>query len=119
MAKVHSVYTVIRDMNRAERFYAAALDLQPAFRDGERWCQFKLGDTRFALSSAEEAAPGAVGSVAVFEVEELAVAEARVIAVGGQLLMRRDMGAHGATLTFADPDGNLFQLFSRPAGAAS
>lgn len=111
--RLQSVYTVIRDMDGAERFYRAALGLEPAFRDGARWCQFRLGDTSFALSSPEEAAPGASGSIAVFRVEDLDDAGRRVTAAGGTLLGRRDMGDHGAVLTCADPEGNLFQIFAR------
>ena len=110
---MQSVYTVIRDMDAAERFYAAALDLTPAFRDGARWCQFRLGNVNFALSSAEEAAPGAAGSVAVFEAADLGAAAARVEAAGGAALARRDMGDRGAVLTCADPEGNPFQIFAR------
>jgi predicted enzyme related to lactoylglutathione lyase len=112
---LQSVYTVIRDMDAAERFYGAALGLSPSFRDGERWCQFRLGNTNFALSSADEAAPGALGSLAVFEADDAAEAERRVQEAGGRVLAWRDMGSHGAVLTCADPEGNLFQIFSRTA----
>ncbi len=115
MPRMQSVYTVIRDMDAAERFYGAALGLSPSFRDGERWCQFRLGNTNFALSSIEEAAPGAAGSVAVFEADDAAEAERRVRQAGGGIVARRDMGSHGAVLTCADPEGNLFQIFSRTA----
>jgi predicted enzyme related to lactoylglutathione lyase len=113
--RMRSVYTVVRDMDGAEGFYRAALGLAPGFRDGSRWCQFSLGETGFALSSADEAAPGAAGSVAVFEAEDLDAAAARVQAAGGTLHGRRDMGSHGAVLTCADPEGNLFQIFARQA----
>ncbi|HEY8610489.1 MAG TPA: VOC family protein [Roseomonas sp.] len=112
---MQSVYTVIRDMDAAERFYGAALGLSPSFRDGERWCQFRPDNTNFALSSAEEAAPGASGSVAAFEVDDAAKTERRMREAGGGIVVRRDMGAHGAVLTCADPEGNLFQIFSRTA----
>lgn len=115
LSRMQSVYTVIRDMDAAERFYAAALDLAPSFRDGARWCQFRLGDANFALSSVEEAAPGATGSVAVFEADDLDTAARRVTEAGGAALSRRDMGTHGAVLTCADPEGNLFQIFARNA----
>lgn len=115
--RVHGVYTVIRDMDAAERFYAAALGIAPRFRDGARWCQFRLGEVNFALGSPEEAAPGAAGSIAVFETTELDAAAARVTVAGGAVLSRRDMGAHGIVLTCADPEQNLFQLFSRSPAA--
>ena len=108
--RVHGIYTVIRDMDGAQRFYAAALGIAPRFRDGARWCQFRLGEVNFALGSPEEASPGAAGSIAVFETAELDAAATRVAEAGGAVLSRRDMGAHGIVLTCADPEQNLFQF---------
>ncbi len=115
--RVHGVYTVIRDMDAAERFYAAALGIAPRFRDGSRWCQFRLGEVNFALGAPEEAAAGAAGSIAVFETMEPDAAAARVAEAGGTVLSRRDMGAHGIVVTCADPEQNLFQLLSRSPAA--
>ena len=112
---LRSVYTVIGDMDEAQRFYSEALGLSLAFRDGARWCQFRCGETSFALSAPEEAVPGASGSVPVFEAANLDEAASRVEAAGGTLLGRRDMGTHGTVLSCADPEGNPFQIFARAA----
>ena len=53
------------------------------------------------------------GAVVVFEVDSLAGAEDHVLAAGGRVLSRRDMGAHGKVVTFSDPEGNIAQLFCR------
>ena len=93
---MRGVYTVIRDMDAAKRFCRAALGLAPSFRTDSRWCQFRLGGTSLALGSAGETAR-------------------RVQGAGGALLGRRDINSHGAVLSYADPEGNLSQIFSRSA----
>lgn len=115
---VGSVYTVAHDMDRMQAFYAAALELPLAFRDQDNWCQFKAGPIAFALSSASEAAKDARGSVVVFDATDVAEAAARIERLGGRHLLTRDMGTHGRVATFADPEGNLFQLHVRPGPSA-
>jgi hypothetical protein len=65
--KIQSVYIVVNDMDALQAFYSRVLGTQAKFRDQNRWTQFSVGNTHFALSSAEEAMPGATGSVIVFE----------------------------------------------------
>jgi hypothetical protein len=67
LGAIRSVYTVANNMGLLEAFYAGALELPLAFRDGDNWCQFKAGQVPFALSSPSEAAQGARGSVVVFD----------------------------------------------------
>lgn len=109
--RIQSVYTVVRDMDRAQAFYQQALDLPLSFRDGAAWCQFKVGTTNVALSSPAEAAAGAQGSVIVFETTEADAVAERIARLGGRQVARRDMGSHGMVLTFTDPENNPFQLF--------
>jgi predicted enzyme related to lactoylglutathione lyase len=118
LGAIRSVYTVANDMNRMQAFYAEALELPLAFRDRDNWCQFKAGPVAFALSSASEAAKDARGSVIVFEATDVAPIAARIERLGGRHLASRDMGAHGSVATFADPEGNLFQLHVRPGPTA-
>jgi len=108
-----TVYTVARNMDRMHAFYVQVLDLQPQFRDGDRWAQYRAGESAFALSSVQEAPPGMVGSVPVFTADDLAASCRAAVQAGGQLLQQRDMGAHGRVATLADPEGNVFQLFCR------
>jgi predicted enzyme related to lactoylglutathione lyase len=103
-------------MDRMQAFYVGALELPLAFRDHDRWCQFKAGPASFALSSLSEAAPGARGSVIVFDAADLASFTQRIERFGGKHVATRDMGAHGRVATFADPENNLFQLHVRTAG---
>ena len=118
LGAISSVYTVVNDMDRMQAFYAEALELPLSFRDRDRWCQFKAGPLAFALSSAAEAAKDARGSVIVFDAADLASVTARIERLGGRHLASRDMGAHGSVATFADPEGNLFQLHVRPGPSA-
>ncbi len=110
--KVQNVYYVTADMDRAVAFYRDALGLDLAFRDGARWAQMKAGESNFALSSADEGAPGAVGATAVLEVDDIAAARAQAEAHGAEILEQREMGS-GTALTLRDPDGNLVQLYRR------
>lgn len=111
--KIQSVYTVVNDMDALQAFYSQALGLQPKFRDKDRWTQFSVGNFNFALSSAEEAAPGAAGSVIVFEAAGLAGIRESVEGAGGKFVGERDMGSHGKVLTFTDPEGHPFQVFCK------
>jgi predicted enzyme related to lactoylglutathione lyase len=113
---IRSVYTVVQDMDLMQAFYGEALGLPLAFRDQRRWCQFKAGLLPFALSSPAEAAPGARGSVIVFDAADIAPITQRIERLGGRHLATRDMGAHGRVATFADPEHNLFQLHVRSVG---
>jgi predicted enzyme related to lactoylglutathione lyase len=113
--RIQSVYVAVSDMARAQAFYEQVLAQPAKFRDAERWCQFAVGAGAFALSSAQEAADGASGAVVVFGSDDLPAVAERVAAAGGRALALRDMGGHGRVQTFADPDGNLFQVHARPA----
>ena len=111
--KIQNIFYVARRMDQAETFYRDALGLSPKFRDGDRWAQFDAGGANFALSSPDEAPDGAQGAVVVFEVDSIEDASKRIEEAGGSTGDKRDMGSHGRTLTFTDPEGNLCQLFER------
>ena len=49
----------------------------------------------------------------VFEVDDIEAVSGALEAAGGEILGIRDMGDHGKTLSFRDPDGNLVQLYQR------
>jgi len=115
--KVHSVYTVVRNMDALEAFYTQLLGVAPRFRDGDRWTQFSLDNTQFALSSTEEAAAGATGCVVVFQAETTAGVPEAVRQAGGTFVSERDMGPHGVVQTFSDPEGRPFQVFAKPSSS--
>ncbi len=113
--RVQNTYHIAQDMSRLCAFYQTALGAPLKFADGDRWIQFSLQGTNFSLSSPAEAARNAPGAVVVFEVDSLDDAEDLLTAEGGHVMERRDMGLHGQVLTFADPEGNVVQLFCRGA----
>ncbi len=114
--KLQNAYYVTRDMDAAVAFYRDALGLSMKFQDGAKWAQFDAGGVNFSLSSPDEAAEGARGGVVIFEVDDIEAARGRLVEHGATVLDSRDMGSHGRSLTFRDPDGNLVQLFERAAG---
>lgn len=113
MIRLQNVFYRVADAGRAAEFWRRALDLEPRFADGARWVQFAPDGRNFALADPTEAPAEATGATAVFEVPRIDDHAARIVAAGGQDLGRRDMGSHGRTGTFLDPEGNCFQLFER------
>lgn len=112
---LQTVYLVAKDIGQLEAFYASALGLPVQFRDEGKWAQFRLQRSAFALSSADEAAPGSFGAVPVFQIPREAQEQVRqkIASAGGQLLAQRDMGSHGVVATYKDPEENIFQVFSK------
>jgi len=113
--RLQNVFVVAERPAELHAFYESALGLKLKFRDGDRWIQYGVGNTSVSVACREEAAPATSGLVMVFEVEDFAGAEERVIGAGGEVIGIRDMGAHGAVLSLRDPEGNVVQLFKRAA----
>lgn len=112
---IQNIYLATAQAGRDAEFYTKALGAEVRFADGEHWVQMSAGGSGLALAGPRESAVEC-GAVIVFEVNDIAAAEQAVEAAGGKLLAARDMGAHGRTRTFADPSGNVSQLFQRAAG---
>ena len=114
--RIHNVYQVTRDMDRALAFYRDVLGLEVKFRDGGKWCQLAAGDSGLALASPEEAAPAKADSVVVIRVDDLDAARAALEAAGTEVEAYRDMGDHGRVIACRDPDGTFLQLYQASAG---
>ena len=113
ITRLRLAYHVHDDVKGLGAFYEQALGFQRRFQDADRWSEMQVGDARFAIASRAEAPEGCRGPVLVFESDDLD-ADADVIRRhGGEVVSRRDMGAHGRTLTARDPSGTVFQLFCR------
>lgn len=111
--RIQNVYVVARDMERMTGFYQQALGAGLKFRDQDNWALLSIGGGNFALASPAEAGAGDKGATVTFEAEDPDAIASSVESLGGRVLGRRDMGGHGRTITCADPEGNVFQLFSR------
>ena len=105
-----------RDMERAAAFWSDVMGADLRFRDGGHWAQFSLAGQNLALAGSRETAPGQNGPAPVFEVDDLDAFSVTIEAGGGAGLETRDMGDHGRVVSCRDPEGNIFQLFQRPAG---
>lgn len=113
--KLQNVYLRATDMRASRAFYETLLGLAPAFSDGERWTQYRIDGANFALAGTGEHAEEAGGTVAVIEVDDLDQVGRTAIDLGGKVLGRRDLGAHGVVLTVEDPSGVVIQFFARQA----
>lgn len=116
--RLQNVYVVSEQPGVLAAFYESALGLKLKFRDADRWIQYGVGNASVSVACKEEALPATSGLVMVFEVEDFAGAQERVVGAGGEVLGLRDMGAHGAVLSLRDPEGNVVQLFKRAAAVA-
>lgn len=114
ITKLRLAYHVHEHVAALSAFYEKALGFEYLFQDADRWLEMKAGETRFALASPAEAPEGARGPVLVFDSDDLDADAEAIRRHGGEVTARRDMGAHGRTLTARDPSGTVFQLFSRP-----
>ena len=111
--KLQNAYYVTRDMNRAVKFYRDVLGLKVKFQDGDNWAQFDAGGNNVSLASLAEAAAGATGATLILEVSDIAAARTALEQNGAAIVRNRDMGSHGKSLAFKDPDGNIVELFQR------
>ena len=114
LKRIKMVHVAADEVDDCAAFWSRALDLQPQFRDGDRWVQFSIDGSAFAVASREEAGDGTVGATIVFEATDEQDHE-RLIEAGAIEAASRDMGDHGRIRTYVDPSSNVFQLFWRPA----
>lgn len=113
---INNVFYVVEDIERARRFYKKVLGLEILFSDGNKWTQMRLGHTKLALSSPEEAGPVQAGATVVFEVDDIDQSRIEISAAGGSILGERDMGNHGYLLVARDTEANILHLWKRHKG---
>ncbi|MCL6563139.1 MAG: VOC family protein [Firmicutes bacterium] len=113
--RVKNAFLVVSDMASAVQFYQEVLCLPLQFQDGHRWTQFKVDGFTWALASPEEAAlPAGSNALLTLEVDDLEATRRRLADAGIAVSAVRDMGPHGKTARFQDPDGNWIQLYEAP-----
>ncbi|HZD79380.1 MAG TPA: VOC family protein [Actinomycetota bacterium] len=102
------VWFWVGDMDRAVVFYRDVLELGLMRRDGDEWAEFDAGAVRLALHGA---GPGsAPGGTAVFRVDDLVTARARLEERGVTFDHAGEVDGYARYATFRDPFGNGLQL---------
>jgi catechol 2,3-dioxygenase-like lactoylglutathione lyase family enzyme len=105
------VYYWVSDMDRAVSFYRDTLGLPLVRQDGPSWAAFDAGGMTLALHGNVDGRalePG--GATAVFDVEDLDVAQALLAARGVSFDHEGDVTGYARFASFRDPDGNTLQL---------
>jgi predicted enzyme related to lactoylglutathione lyase len=108
------VFYPVSNVTAARKFYEGALGLRMTHEFGGDWFEYDLGDSTFAISSADAEHPAPVrGAVAAFEVDDLDAEITRLKSLG--IL---PTGAIVETpvcrfVSFGDPDGNEVILHRR------
>ncbi len=117
MNELDLVFYWVADMERSVAFYRDVLGLTLLREDGGSWALFDAGGRRFALHGATEGQPVQPGgATAVFSVNDLDAALARLGERGVQSSHEGDVEGYARFASFLDPDGNTFQLieYARP-----
>jgi catechol 2,3-dioxygenase-like lactoylglutathione lyase family enzyme len=106
----HTYYWV-KDMDRAVAFYRDVLALRLVRRDGGSWAEFDIAGSTLALHGAVDGRPVEPGgATAVFAVDDLDVAVARLGERGVAFDHQGGVGGYARFAAFRDPDGNTLQL---------
>src|SRR6266487_5366703 len=98
------VYYWTSDMDRAVAFYRDVLGLTLMRQDGPAWAVFDAGGRMFALHGAIEGRPvNPGGATAVFSVDDLDAAMARLGEQGVEFGHQGDVQGYARFASFADP----------------
>jgi predicted enzyme related to lactoylglutathione lyase len=111
--RLKSVLYPTTGMTASLAFYCDLLGLTLSFADGEHYAQLKTEGAAFALAGPREQPPEPAGPVVTLEVDSLDELRPRLAAAGTRIVVERDMGSHGRTVTVADPDGNLVHIYEK------
>jgi catechol 2,3-dioxygenase-like lactoylglutathione lyase family enzyme len=104
----------VSDINAARHFYEDVLGLRLTHQAGGEWFEYDVGDTTFAISTADAEHPAPVrGAVLAFEVSDLDAEVARLQKLGA--VLRRGI-TETPVCRFAivlDPDGSEVIIHKR------
>lgn len=114
----------VDDMERAQKFYEAVLDIKLVelpMPEGEQsmqmlsfpWAQGEI-NTSGALVKMENMKPGMGGTLVYFTCDDCAVEEGRVNAAGGKVHQpKMQIGEYGFCSMVEDTEGNMIGLHSQ------
>ncbi len=104
----------VSDLNVARAFYEGVLGLRLSRESGDEWFEYDVGDTTFAITTADAEHPAPIrGAVVAFEMSDLDSEVTRLRQRG--VTFRRDI-TETPVCRFAvvqDPDGNEIILHRR------
>ncbi|GAB2459116.1 VOC family protein [Jatrophihabitans fulvus] len=110
-ARIGSVMYPVADVDRAVTLYRAALGLDVAFVDGDRYASLRGdGGSPLALAGPPEQVAGDVAA-ACFKVDSVAAAVARATDAGATVARAAETGPHETRAVLRDLDGNAFVVY--------
>jgi len=102
------VYYMVKDMDRAVKFYTKTLGLPLVVRYGNDWAEVDAGSTRIGLHPTDGAiTPG--GATASFYVDDMAALAKKLKAKGASLGTIHE-SAQGKMAVLKDTEGNSLQF---------
>ena len=107
------------DLDAAGRWYAELLGIEPYFRMGDGYLEFRVGDAEDELGIiATKYAPGAggpAGAITYWHVDDLEATVARLLELGATEHLPITPRGHGfATASVVDPFGNILGVMTNP-----
>jgi len=104
----------VSDMARSRAFYEDSLGLAPGGITSDRWVEYELGDTAFALTTVDMGhPPGAKGALVAFEVDDLDASMAALKAKSVPIVMDIFDTPVCRMAVIEDPDGNQITIHKR------
>ncbi len=109
LKKVGMIILMQHDLEAAVVFYKK-LGLTLKFHLKDQWAEFELGDIKIGLCPTKKT-DGFKNTGVVFEVEDLRGTHTKLTAEGVEFLNEPIEKVHGIMVTFADPNGNVLDLY--------
>lgn len=109
--RIRTIYFKVRSMAAPRAFWSAFLNAAPT-KDFEEWCEFRVGDVRFALLVLDGSEPGG-GCVPVFEFADADAVRRevdRATALGASVVLDGLADPEVQSVVLDDPVGNQFEL---------
>ena len=111
-----TVYPVT-EMARSRSFYEGVLGLTPGYCYGDKWVEYDLGDSTFAITTTDMGhTPGAMGAIVAFEVEDMDAFVSSLKEKSVTFVIDTFSTPVCRIAAIADPDGNHISIHKRNEG---